>query len=229
MDSLLDTTIDYDGDVFRNIVSLRESRDLFADLAEGDPILSKIAAYSEMRVKEDIPGGLLSRGFHYTTAINFPFEQEPYLSTRYGNGSYGVWYGSLELDTTIHETCYHMMKGELGVEGLKVPIVRERAVYLADCRAVLIDLRGKQKTFSWLVADDYGMTQAIGSRLQREGHPGLLAPSARCDGTNLAAFTPSIISNVRNHCYLTYTFDPVARTVVAERRQGERLFTISYS
>jgi hypothetical protein len=182
-----------------------------------------------MRVKEDIPGGLLNRGFHYTTAINYPFEHEPYLATRYGNGDYGVWYGSLELDTTIRETCYHMMLGEMGVEGLKAPIVRERAVYLIGCRAVLIDLRGKEKSFSWLVADGHGMTQAIGGRLQREGHPGLLAPSARCDGPNLAAFTSAILNNVRHHCYLTYTFDPAKRSLKIDRQRDEHLFEIVYA
>lgn len=228
MNGLLDTTTDFSGDLFRNIVSLRESRDLFADLADGDAALSHIATYAEMRVKEDIPGGFLNRGFHYTTAINYPFDHEPYLATRYGNGGYGVWYGSMELNTSIHETCYHMMRGEEGVEGLKSPIIRERAVYLVGCQAVLIDLRGKQKTFPWLVADDHGMTQAVGGRLQREGHPGLLAPSARCIGTNLAAFKPVILSNPRHHCYLTYRLDPVTRRISVERQPGEQLCDLSY-
>jgi hypothetical protein len=227
VEGLLDTMIDFSGDVFRNIVSLRESRDLFADLADGDSSRSRIAAHAEMRVKEDIPGGFLNRGFHYTTAINYP-DHEPYLTTRYGTGDYGVWYGPLELDTSIHETCYHMLRGEEGVEGLRSPIIRERAVYLVGCQAVLIDLRGKKKGFPWLVANDHGMTQTVGGRLQREGHPGLLAPSARCVGTNLAAFTPEILSNPRHRCYLTYQLDLVARKISVERQSGEQLYNFTY-
>lgn len=229
MVDLFSKTIDFNDDVYRNIVSLREARDLFADLSDGDATMSGLAIQAEMRVKEDLPRGFLDRGFHYTVgAISYPFESEPYLSTRFGNGQYGVWYGSLELDTTIFETAHHMMVEESKVDGLEEPIIRERAVYLVGCRALLIDLRGKEKDYHWLVTDDYSMTQTIGARLQKEGHPGLLTPSARCQGTNLVAFSSRVLSNQRNHCYLIYTLDPVSKSMVVERQRGEVLFKIDY-
>ena len=86
---------DFDEDAFRSIVSLRESQDLFDDLTGGDASMSAIAVEAEAKVKAGIPLGLIPRGFHYTISINYPFEYEPYLKTRYGNGSYGVWYGAL--------------------------------------------------------------------------------------------------------------------------------------
>jgi len=227
--SLFDKTRDFDGDAYRNIVSLRESEDLFSDLSDGDEQLSAIAVAAEMHVKAGIPSGFIQRGFHYTTAITYPFDNEPYLRTRYGNGTYGVWYGALSLETTIHETAFHMVKEESGIEDNQGPVIRERAVYLVHCRALLVDLSAKKKAFPALVAEDYGLTQQIGERLHREGHPGLLAPSARdADGTNLVALTPAILSNPRSHCYLTYVCDPLQRTVSVERQPGEVLMALTF-
>ncbi len=227
MAALFDKTCDFDDDLYRNIVSLRESVDLFADLTDGVEFESEIAIQAEMRVKSDIPVGLIQRGFHYTTAIGYPFETEPYLRTRYGNGSFAVWYGSLELTTTIYETAYHMLREEQRIEGIKGPIIRERAVYLVHCRAVLIDLRGKEKQFPGLVSSDYSVTHQIGERLHSEGHPGLLAPSARCKGTNLVAFTPSILANPRDYCYLTYSCYPEREMVTVEREAGNIFLEIT--
>jgi hypothetical protein len=227
--SLFDTTRDFDDDAFRNIVSLRESEDLFSDLSGGDGQLSAVAATAEMRVKSAIPAGIIPRGFHYTTSITYPFEHEPYLRTRYGNGSFGVWYGALALETTIHETAFHMVKEESGIEGNQGPIIRERAVYLVHCRALLLDLTGKTRAFPGLVADDYGLTHQIGERLHQEGHPGLLAPSARhAGGTSLVALTPTVLSAPRSFCYLTYSCDPIQRAVTVERQPGEILATLMF-
>jgi len=227
--ALFDTTRDFDEDAFRNIVSLRESEDLFSDLSDGDGQLSAVAAAAEMRVKSAIPSGIIPRGFHYTTSITYPFEHEPYLRTRYGNGSFGVWYGALALETTIHETAFHMVKEESGIEDNHGPIIRERAVYLVHCRALLLDLTGKARSFPGLVADDYGVTHQIGERLHQEGHPGLLAPSARhAGGTSLVALTPTVLSDPRSFCYLIYSCDPVRRTVTVERLAGEILATLTF-
>lgn len=225
--SLLDRVRDFDGDVHRNIVSLRESDDLFDDLNEGDSSMSLIAVEAESRVKSDIPTGLVQRGFHYTVAIDHPFH-EPYLLTRYGNGAFGVWYGSLDLETTIHETAFHMVKEEVGVEGNVGPIHRERAISLIRCKALLIDISAKASKFPALVSEKCGVTQQIGERLQREGHPGLLAPSARRrGGINLVAFKPEMLSDVRNLCHLNYECDPVRRTVRVERAGGDPLLELS--
>lgn len=229
MIKLFDKSNAFDEDVFRNIVSLRESRDLFADLSEGDQSASMIAAAAEMRAKERIPQGLIPRGFHYTTAIDYPFATEPFLSTRFGDGSFGVWYGSLALETSIRETAFHMYRAESAVDGLQEIVIRERAVYKVLCQAVLIDLTGKEVDFPDLLSDDYLFTQGVAKRLNREGHPGLLAPSARHrGGRNLAVFNPEILSNPRNHCYLTYYFDPATRSLNVERQRGRSLFHLAW-
>ena len=221
---LFDKTAEFSGLPYRNITTLRESEDLFDDLTDGDAAASAIAADAEMRVKDQQvvrDPKIIQRGFHYTQSIiDYPFKSEPCLSTRFGDGTYGVWYGSLEMKTTVFETCFHMIRAELAVEGLDEMIVRERAVYRVKCSAILIDLRGKQKPFPKLVADDYGFTQQIGGRMNREGHPGLLAPSARYSGTNIIIFNPDVLSYPRLHCYLTYYFDPQTLAIKVERTVG---------
>jgi hypothetical protein len=158
---------------------------------------------------------------HYTRSIiEYPFKNEPYLFTRFGDGTYGLWYGSVELKTTVFETGFHMIQAERAVEGLDEVVVRERAVYRVQCRAILIDLRGKQKSFPELVADNYGFTQQIGQRMNREGHPGLLAPSSRYKGTNIVILNPDVLSTPRLHCYLTYFFDPLTFKIRVERKVG---------
>jgi hypothetical protein len=225
---LFDKSSDFNNDVFRNITSLRQSQDLFDDLTDGGAFAGSVAVAAEMRVKSGIPSGLINRGFHYSTAIGYPFETEPYLNTRYSNGSFGVWYGSVELETAIHETAYHMLMDELRVEGDNTIITRERAVYLVRCKAVLLDLTGKEKKFPELISNDYSLTHQIGERLHKEGHPGLLAPSARYKGTNLAAFTPSILSDPRHHCYLTYKCEKTKRSISVERQPGKTIFRLEF-
>jgi len=223
--TLFDKTADFKGQPYRNITTLRESEDLFDDLTGGDEYASAVAAEAEMRVKGDQvfrDPQIIHRSFHYTRSIiEYPFKNEPYLFTRFGDGTYGIWYGSLEMKTTVFETGFHMIKAEIAVEGLEEVVVRERAVYRVRCSAILIDLRGKQKSFPELVADNYGFTQQIGRRINREGHPGLLAPSSRCKGTNIVVFNPDVLSDPRLHCYLTYFLDPTKLEIKVEKTIGQ--------
>ncbi len=221
MDDLFTSSRDLNQDVFRNIVSLRESVDIYDDLADGDPDLSTIAFAAERRVKAALPPGIINRGFHYTTAITYPFAAEPYLVSRYGDGSYGVWYGSMDTETTLAETAHHMIQDESNIEGLDQIIVRERAVYTVLCNAILIDLSGKRERHPELASENYGLTHQIGQRLNREGQPGLLAPSARRQGgINTVIFNPDVLYDPRLRFYLTYRFDPASRSVEIERHPG---------
>ena len=221
MKRLYDSNKDFDEGFFRNIVSRRKSENLFDDLTGEDTDLHDIAVQAEMRVKKDLPWGIISRGFHYSTSIEHPFLTEPYIASRYSDGSFPVLYGSMDLETTICETAYHMAKFESQSEGIDEIIVRDRAVYLIHGRAVLIDLTNKRSAFSQLLANEYSFTQPIGKRLSSEGHPGIMAPSARCEGINVIFFKIEVLSDPRMHCYLTYRLDPRTWTITVERQPGE--------
>src|SRR5471030_764422 len=104
---LFDTLVDFDRDVFRNIATIRKSQDLLDDLSP-DP---RQRAYGEAAVVQrqeelDFRAPVLSRPFEYGIALGDGLPGRPV--TRYSAGSRcGVWYGSLEMETTVHETVYH--------------------------------------------------------------------------------------------------------------------------
>lgn len=210
-------------DIKRNIPSLIKSEDLFDDLYDDDDDAKSIAIAAEARVKQDSPSSFIQRGFHYTMSVMYPFESEHYQRTRYSDGSFGCWYGSMDLETTIYETAYHNLKNELNVRGVDEIIIRERAIYNIYCESVLLDFRGKHIAFPQLIHDDYAYTQQIGGRLSSQGHPGLLAPSARkIGGVNVVVFNPTILSNPRPNQYLTYYIDPVNEAVEIETTKGKK-------
>jgi hypothetical protein len=228
MEGIFERLRDFRQDVFRNIVSLRETEDLFNDINDGDERNSAVACEAEMEIKADLAPGVICRGFYYSEAIGFPFETQPFMQTRFGDGRFGVWYGSLALETTIHESAYHMMRRVSAIEGVTETVIRERAVYRVFCQALMLDLSEKGADYPQLVDNDYTFTQQIGARVHKEGHPGLLAPSARLRGeSNAVVFNPDVLSNARHHCYLTYELNSVAGEMVVSRQEGERLLTLS--
>ena len=88
------------------------------------------------------------------------------------------------------------------------------------CDAALVDLRPAVAHVPALVDPaDYSLTQQIGARLHREGHPGLVSRSARCDGDIHAVLNPGVLSDPRQVCFLTYSTTDGG--VVVEREPGQ--------
>lgn len=230
MQGLFERVKDLDAPVMRNIVSLRQSEDLFDDLHEGDHDLAQIAVWTEMAVKPDESPTVIERGFHYSTAILYPFRPENWLRTRYSDGRYPAWYGSMSAETTLWETGYHALKAELAVEGVSPQVYRERAVYRVHCRGLLIDISGKAAEYPYLISNDYGECQSVGQRVHQEGHPGLLSPSARHpNGVNVVAFRKTILQYPRLSFYLSYLIDTRTRTIQVERAPGKALTLLDFA
>jgi hypothetical protein len=216
-------------DLFRNIVSLRITENLFDDLSDQHADWNT-AIELELQTKPAtyISGmPIIHRPFEeaaWNEAIGFPFRT--WSRSRYSDGSFGVWYGADSIETTIHETVYHWRNGLLADAGFTAPGIKiERRVHLVRCDAALVDLRSLVKQHPMLIdKTDYTLTHQLGGRLHREGHPGLLTKSARCTGNVYAILNPAILSNPRPHCYLTYT--TTEKDVEVERAPGELLLTI---
>jgi hypothetical protein len=161
-------------------------------------------------------------GTHYGLAIQNVFQRSVFYPTRYGDGSFPVWYGCMDQLTTMHETAYHMMKEENDLGPHSEPIVRQRLVYKVFCTAILIDLTRTEKKAARLIdAGNYSFTQQIGKRIRTEGHPGLLAPSARHrGGVNFAIFTPRALSSPELVGCFSYQFDPSLTQVTIRENDG---------
>ncbi|MGH8431336.1 MAG: RES family NAD+ phosphorylase [Solimonas sp.] len=224
---LLDTALHFRGDLYRNIVSLRETQDLSDDLSDR-PGAAALFAKAEMATKPRLPLPGLHRPFEegYGQAIQFPFVPKNWFESRFSAGSYGVWYGSPALETTVHETAFHFHRklvADPGFADHPQSIIAERRVYRVAADALLVDLRPKSERFPGLRdPDSYAYCQEVGRSLHDAGHPGLITRSARCEGDNAALLEARYLSNVRDHCYLRYVCRPGSTQVSVERRPGRR-------
>jgi hypothetical protein len=224
------TLADVRQDVARNIVCLRESQDLFDDLAD-DPVAWRLAQRVEEEVK---PPPYRS----HTPIIDLPFEDAQWFnaivwpfkhwqSSRFSDGAFGVWYGSESVETTVYESAYHWYRGLLVDAGYEqTPVVAERKVYLVTCAAALLDFREAIAEHPALFhPSDYAFCQSAGARIHREGHPGILTKSVRrLAGENVVVFNPDVLSNPRQNCQLTYRLE--GEQITVEKQPGAAWMTL---
>jgi hypothetical protein len=218
-------------DWHRNIVSLRKSADLFADLVD-DPAHAIILSNHEMATKlVSEPQPIIARPFEdadvydpIAHAIAWPFEHP--AASRYSAGRFGVWYGAASIETAVHETVHHFRKNTLASEVARSstkPIVQERRVHLVHCDAALVDLRPIVRNDKRLVdPDDYTYCQSLGAEFRSAFQPGVITKSARHRmGEVIAVFVREALKHPRDVCYLTYVLDAQAQRVRVERTPGK--------
>jgi hypothetical protein len=217
VEALIREVVPFSGDLIRNIKGVRVSQDLFDDLAH-DPVDRDVAIAAESATRMPSPAPLITRPFDYGTVITYPFVPHNWQATRYSDGlAYGVWYGALELETTVYETVYHWHRFVMdSFSGLDRTIAGERRVFDVRCDAILIDLRAAGEP---RLTDrrDYGFTWKVGRYLWERSQSGLLARSARAAGTTAAMFRPEPLTDVRDRCFLTYRMNPAQDRVAVER------------
>lgn len=228
-EGLFDTIDAFDSDVYRNIPSLRVSEDLLDDLSDRRSDRAVGEALVEATVRRDSAlSSIITAPFTYGVRVGgLPFGS---TTTRFSDGSrYGVWYGSLDLITTVHETVHHWKRRlSAMLRDIDEDVVSERRVYLVHAQGMLVDLRGKHRKFPGLIdKNSYAFTHAVGAYLHDQGMNGLLVASARYrEGTNIAAFRPEVLSAPRHHCYLTYRWKKRSDTVTVERAKGKRWLSL---
>jgi len=217
--ALFDRLTEFHGPVYRNITSLRVSQDLFDDLVDDAPgRAAALAADLRMRTPQT---GVIERGLVYSQAITYPFASDSLVASRYGDGRLRVWYGALEPETALAETCWHALRQVQALEGVTDVVTRYRAVYDVRADGLFLELRGKEIEHPELLDEDYAATQAIAHHVAGQGLPGLLYPAARWpDGSCLAAFRSDPLSDPRPLYYLTYRIDAAAGHVEVERTPG---------
>ena len=226
MDTLFShlTLVDVHRNVIRNIVSIGSSQDLFDDLTS-NPAEWALAQQVEVEVKPPLYQSrtpVIHRPFEdaaWANAIGWPFRH--WQASRFSDGSFGVWYGCDSAETSVFETAYHWFNGLLRDAGFeKEKVVAERKLYEVACDAALVNLRPLVAKHPALMhKTDYSTPQAVGARLHREGHPGLVTASVRhAPGTNFAVLNPAVLSNPRHHCQLTYRLD--GQHITVEKQPG---------
>lgn len=230
-EDLIQTVAAYHGDLVRNIKGIRVAQALFDDLSR-DPADQAVAIAAEMSTRLPSAEPLVTRPFDYGSVITYPFVPHNWHATRFSDGlSYGVWYGALELETTVYESVYHWHRFMMDSFAAENRIIRsERRVFDTRCDAILIDLRGKDRRERQLTdRRNYSYTQQLGRYLKDQGQNGMLVKSARCEGINAAILRPEALSNPRDHCFLTYAMNPREDKVAVERTPGRRWLTVTPS
>ena len=230
-EELISTAADYHGDLVRNIKGIRVAQALFDDLS-ADPADQAVAIAAEMTTRLPSSEPLTTRPFDYGSVITYPFVPHNWHATRFSDGlSYGVWYGSLDLETTVYESAYHWHRFVMDSFAAENRVIRgERRVFDTRCDAIVIDLRGEERRERRLIdRKDYGFTQQLGRYLRDQGQNGLLVKSARCEGINCAILRAEALSRPRDRCFLTYTMNPREDRVTVERTPGRRWLSVTPS
>jgi hypothetical protein len=228
---LFTANTDFHGDLVRNIAGIRESQHLFDDLSS-DSADWEVAIAAEATQRIPTAAALITRPFDYGSVITYTFDSSHWHETRFSDGtSYGVWYGSMEVETTVYETAWHwyaFVLDSFGAEDRE--IVSERRVFDVRCDALLIDLRGRTAAHPDLASrSSYAFTHRVGRYVHEQDLNGLIVGSARCDGTNAAIFKPGRLSNPRDRSFLTYRLNPARDTFVAERTAGRKWLRLTPS
>jgi len=202
--------VDVDQDVVRNIVSQQYRQDPFDDLTS-DPTEQLLAQQILDHIDSpmsSLQSRIVDHPFgdnrRYNT-IHWPFRN--WQASRFSDGTFGVWYGSKTIETTVHETAFHWYHSLLGDAGFEQqPVIAEREVYWVTCSTALLDFRKVVQEFPDLLhPSDYTFCQLIGKKIHREGHPGLLVPSVRHPaGENFAIFSPNVLHTPQLAYSLTY-------------------------
>ena len=226
MDNLFShiTVADIHHDLIRNIVSLNESEHPFDDLSSNTEewFLARQVESDTRPLPYHSHTPQLHRPFEealWLNAIHWPFKNRQ--TSRFSDGSFGVWYGSDRLETSVHESAYHWFRGLLCDAGFEhEEVVIERTLYAAACDAVLLDFRSVAANYPTLLhTADYTFTQSIGARIHGEGHPGLLTLSARhLGGINYAVLNPNVLSNPRPYSKLIYRLH--GQTITVKEHSG---------
>ena len=139
-----------------------------------------------------------------------PFRRKS--ATRFSDGSFPVFYCSLEAATAEAETRHRLPRF---IDQSDAPRTVWYSRFACDFNGTVKDLRRKQADWPKLTHDsNYGFCNGLGKEAVEEGLDGLLAPSARRDGgTNLPVFRRGAIDNPGDLTTVAATYDPETRAV----------------
>lgn len=153
-----------------------------------------------------------------TTPIMAAFTHLNPEGDRFTDGSYGVFYASLTIDTAVAETRHHRVRFLAATDEPAQEL--DMRVYAVDLVADLHDIRGMQASNpTWYHPTRYAMSQELARGLRESGSDGIVYDSVRHDGGECAAvFRPRLLSNCRQERHLCYVWDGQAITMIYEKK-----------
>lgn len=154
-----------------------------------------------------------------------PFRSKPQLQkaerhSRFSDGSFPVFYSSLEPETAEAEKKFLFLKN---VSEPTKPRPAHYSLFSCHFDGSIKDLRPKLADWPDLTHDsDYGFCNRLGTEAVASGLDGLITPSARRpNGTNLPVFRRHAVSNPKIHALVVMTLDPSSGEVAVSERDVE--------
>ncbi|WEK48176.1 MAG: RES family NAD+ phosphorylase [Candidatus Andeanibacterium colombiense] len=138
---------------------------------------------------------------------------------RFTDGTYGVFYASLTLDTAIEETKHHRSTFLMATDEPAQEI--DMRVYAVNLNARLHDVRDMRDAKPEIYdPTNYAASQALASQLRADGSYGIVYQSVRHEGGEcVAVFRPRLLSNCRQERHLCYVWDGAGISHVYEKRE----------
>lgn len=127
------------------------------------------------------------------------------FSSRFSEGSYGIYYAASSLETAVKETVFHRERF-YSASNEKTCSISMRE-YLATIKKPLVDIRDCADLFH-PDPNFYSKSQDFGKKIRDEKQWGLFYPSVRNkEGFCMAIFRPPALSLPIQGCHLRYIWD----------------------
>jgi hypothetical protein len=144
-------------------------------------------------------------------------------SSRFSDGSYGVYYAARSLETAVRETAYHRARFLAATQ--EGPGEIDMRAYVGRPKEPLKDIRGP-RFVDLHNPNSYAQSQVFGAARREKGDWGLLYRSVRHDGGEcVAVFKPKAVSIPVSGAALAYVWDGHRITRVYEK--SEVLFDLT--
>lgn len=162
-------------------------------------------------------------------AIDYVFTQGYPFQSRFSDGSYPIWYGSLDQETTFYETAFHWHRTIIQdiYYDEDTPITIHRSLFTVGCNAILIDLRKLIKQIPDLIDGDFGsykVTQVLSQEIRDQGQAGLYTLSARkSKGENIAIYNRKSLHKVDHLKDVKYRYDFKNSKIYIVDKKSEKL------
>ncbi|MDR3491126.1 MAG: RES family NAD+ phosphorylase [Gammaproteobacteria bacterium] len=214
--------VNFDKEVVRNTPILKPLIDEFDDLADD----SFDRKFAHRFIQDKNHYSIEAIQYH---AIDYVFSQAQLPPSRFSDGSFPAWYGSLDQVTTYYETCYHWVHDvlrDINYHSEK-NIYQERSLFNVNCASMLLDLRMNKNAVPELVGkhpDAYSTTQLIAKKLHQQGNPGLYTSSARNEnGENIVVYNKNILSHAEMIHDVIYEYNPEKADIIVRELKSDRV------
>lgn len=138
--------------------------------------------------------------------------------SRFSDGTWGVYYAGLNLETALSETKYHREKFLRATH--EDPLHLDMRVLTAQINGFLEDIVTKKSLYGDIYhPDDYGKSQKFARSLRDQGSNGIFYQSIRQDnGFCVAVFKPKVLKSCLQAEHLEYVWDGSKISAIFEKK-----------